>query len=88
MIRVECTVPSACVRYAFDLLHGDRDDLRRSLSSAAPCCGSTRRRCEPALIYIEHMEGDEGEAMFRQACRLGLAHRLEASGEPLQVGPV
>jgi bifunctional non-homologous end joining protein LigD len=27
---------------------------------------------EPALLYSEHMEGEEGEAMFRHACRLGL----------------
>ena len=30
------------------------------------------RGAEPALLYSEHMEGDEGEAMFRHACRLGL----------------
>jgi bifunctional non-homologous end joining protein LigD len=27
---------------------------------------------EPAILYSEHMEGEDGEAMFRHACRLGL----------------
>ena len=31
-----------------------------------------RMGAEPAILYSEHMEGDEGEAMFRHACRLGL----------------
>ena len=26
----------------------------------------------PAILYSDHMEGEEGEAMFRHACRLGL----------------
>jgi bifunctional non-homologous end joining protein LigD len=26
----------------------------------------------PALLFSEHVEGEEGEAMFRHACRLGL----------------
>ena len=35
---------------------------------------STTRRSQagPALIFSEHMEGAEGEAMFRYACALRL----------------
>ena len=30
------------------------------------------KRAGAAILYSDHMEGDEGEAMFRHACRLGL----------------
>jgi hypothetical protein len=41
-------------------------------SSAGPCCGRITAKAGPELLYSDHMEGDEGEAMFRHACRLGL----------------
>jgi bifunctional non-homologous end joining protein LigD len=30
------------------------------------------KRAAPVLIYSEHLEGDDGEAMFRHACAMGL----------------
>ena len=30
------------------------------------------RKGAPVLIFSEHMDGADGEAMFRHACRLGL----------------
>src|SRR5215218_7110556 len=63
---------TACL-YAFDLLHVGRDDLRRyELVERRALLRKYLRGAEPALLYSEHMEGDEGEAMFRHACRLGL----------------
>jgi bifunctional non-homologous end joining protein LigD len=63
---------TACL-YAFDLLHVGRDDLRTyELVERRALLRKYLRGAEPALLYSEHMEGDEGEAMFRHACRLGL----------------
>ena len=30
------------------------------------------RKAAPALLYSEHMVGQDGEAMFRHACAMGL----------------
>jgi ATP-dependent DNA ligase len=30
------------------------------------------RKAGPALIFSEHMDGEDGESMFRHACALGL----------------
>jgi bifunctional non-homologous end joining protein LigD len=30
------------------------------------------KRAAPVLVYSEHLEGDDGEAMFRHACAMGL----------------
>jgi bifunctional non-homologous end joining protein LigD len=62
----------ACL-HAFDLLSVDGEDLRplpllarrtrlQALFAAAP----------PALRFSEHMDGPDGERMFRHACALGL----------------
>ena len=63
---------TACL-YAFDLLHVGRDDLRTyELVERRALLRKYLRGAEPALLYSQHMEGDEGEAMFCHACRLGL----------------
>jgi bifunctional non-homologous end joining protein LigD len=30
------------------------------------------RKAPPALLFSEHMDGQDGEAMFRHACAMGL----------------
>jgi bifunctional non-homologous end joining protein LigD len=63
---------SACL-YAFDLLHLDTTDLRRTeLVGRRAMLGKLLRKAGPALIFSEHMDGADGEAMFRHACKLGL----------------
>jgi bifunctional non-homologous end joining protein LigD len=63
---------TACLR-AFDLLHLGADDVRpltlaerRALLTEA---SEARRRRDP--LY-EHLDGADGEAMFRHACAMGL----------------
>ena len=40
-------------------------------SSAGRCSGSTLS-APPALLYSDHLDGQDGEAMFRHACAMGL----------------
>jgi ATP-dependent DNA ligase len=50
-------------------------DAFASRPGPAPAAGVLRkhlRKALPALLFSEHVEGEEGEAMFRHACRLGL----------------
>jgi ATP-dependent DNA ligase len=42
-----------------------------SLSSAGPWRKYVKG-AEPALLYSDHMVGDDGKAMFRHACAMGL----------------
>jgi bifunctional non-homologous end joining protein LigD len=70
--RINIGAATACL-YAFDLLHVGRDDLRRyELVERRALLRKYTAKAGPALLYSDHMEGDEGEAMFRHACRLGL----------------
>jgi bifunctional non-homologous end joining protein LigD len=63
---------SACL-YAFDLLHLNTTDLRPvELAGRRTMLRKLLRTAGPALIFSEHMEGQDGEAMFRHACALGL----------------
>src|SRR5437763_11106506 len=66
--RGDCA--SACF-FAFDVLMLGGDDLRplplslrRNMLAELPIDG--------ALQFSEHMQGPDGEAMFRHACRMGL----------------
>jgi bifunctional non-homologous end joining protein LigD len=64
--------PLACL-YAFDLLHLGPDDLRPlPLSERRALLRRHLRKAPPALLFSEHMEGEEGPAMFRHACAMGL----------------
>ena len=40
----------------------------------------------PALLFSEHMQGADGEAMFRHACGMGLEGSCR-SGPPAATGP-
>lgn len=62
----------ACL-YAFDLLHLGRDDLRGlELVERRALLRKHLAKTGPALIFSEHMEGSDGEAMFRHDCAMGL----------------
>jgi hypothetical protein len=80
---------TACF-YAFDLLHLGVGDLQPlELCERRALLRAQLRKAQPALLYSEHLDGKQGEAMFRHACRLGLrGHRLEACRQPLQIRPV
>ena len=63
---------SACL-YAFDLLWLEAQDLRGvELIGRRRMLQKALKRAGPALRFSEHMEGADGEAMFRHACALGL----------------
>ena len=62
----------ACL-YAFDLLHLGREDLRPlELANRRGVLKKLLRKGAPVLIFSEHMDGADGEAMFRHACATGL----------------
>ena len=63
---------TACL-YAFDLLHVGDEDLRGlALVERRALLRRHLKRAAPALLYSEHMDGQDGEAMFRHACAMGL----------------
>jgi hypothetical protein len=62
----------ACL-YAFDLLVVGAEDLRGlTLVERRALLREHLKHTGAAIIYSEHMEGADGEAMFRHACGLGL----------------
>src|SRR3954447_25509201 len=62
----------ACL-YAFDLLLVGAKDLRGlTLIERRALLREHLKHTGAAIIYSEHMEGADGEAMFRHACGLGL----------------
>ena len=63
---------SACL-YAFDLLHLESQDLREvELIGRRRILQKALKKAGPALIFPEHLDGPEGEAMFRHVCDMGL----------------
>jgi bifunctional non-homologous end joining protein LigD len=59
--------------YAFDLLALDGDDLRRDpLEVRKATLASVLARAAPGLRLNEHIEHEDGETVFRHACRMGL----------------
>ena len=63
---------SACL-YAFDLIWLEAQDLRGvELIGRRRMLQKALKKAGPALRFSEHMEGADGEAMFRHACAMGL----------------
>jgi bifunctional non-homologous end joining protein LigD len=59
--------------YAFDLIELNGDDLRRDpLEVHKATLASILKKAAPDLRFNEHLEHDDGEAVFRHACKMGL----------------
>jgi bifunctional non-homologous end joining protein LigD len=62
----------ACL-YAFDLLLSGAEDLRGlTLVERRALLREHLKHTAAAIIYSEHLDGQDGEAMFRHACAMGL----------------
>ena len=55
-----------------DRLLGDEDLRRRPLHERRARLAAVLEGGSAALRFSEHMEGEHGPAMFREACRMGL----------------
>ena len=59
--------------YAFDLIELNGDDLRREpLEVRKATLASILKKAAPGLRFNEHIEHDDGETVFRHACKMGL----------------
>jgi bifunctional non-homologous end joining protein LigD len=59
--------------YAFDLIELNGDDLRRDpLQVRKATLTSVLAKAAPGIRFNEHLECDDGEIVFRHACKLGL----------------
>jgi bifunctional non-homologous end joining protein LigD len=59
--------------YAFDLVELDGEDLRRDpLEVRKATLVSVLARASAGIRFNKHLEFDDGETVFRHACRLGL----------------
>jgi bifunctional non-homologous end joining protein LigD len=59
--------------YAFDLIELNGDDLRRDpLEVRKATLASVLSKAGPGLRLNEHLEHEDGEVVFRHACKLGL----------------
>ncbi len=59
--------------YPFDLIELNGDDLRRDpLEVRKATLASVLAKTGPGLRLNEHLEHDDGEVVFRHACKLGL----------------
>jgi bifunctional non-homologous end joining protein LigD len=59
--------------YAFDLIELNGDDLRRDpLAVRKATLASVLAKAAPGIRFNEHIEHDDGETVFRHACKLGL----------------
>ena len=59
--------------YAFDLIELNGDDLRRDpLEVRKATLASILAKAAPGLRFNEHMEHEDGDTVFRHACKLGL----------------
>jgi bifunctional non-homologous end joining protein LigD len=59
--------------YAFDLIELNGDDLRRDpLAVRKVTLTSVLAKAGLGIRFNEHLEFDDGEAVFHHACRMGL----------------
>ncbi len=59
--------------YAFDLIELNGTDLRREpLQVRKATLASVLVKAGPGIRFNEHLEYDDGETVFRHACKLGL----------------
>jgi bifunctional non-homologous end joining protein LigD len=74
--------------YAFDLIELNGDDLRRDpLEVRKATLASLLVKAGPGLRLNEHIEHDDGEVVFRHACKLGLEGIVsKRKGSPYRSG--
>jgi bifunctional non-homologous end joining protein LigD len=59
--------------YAFDLIELNGDDLRQDpLEVRKATLTSVVAKAGAGIRFNEHLEADDGEAVFRHACKMGL----------------
>jgi bifunctional non-homologous end joining protein LigD len=59
--------------YAFDLIELNGDDLRRDpLEVRKATLASVLAKAGPGLRLNEHLDHEDGEVVYRHACKLGL----------------
>ena len=76
---------TACL-YAFDLLLGEEDLRGLALVERRALLREHLKSAGAAIIYSEHLEAKDGEAMFRHACRMGLEGSCR-SASTAAIGP-
>ena len=71
--------------YAFDLIELNGDDLRRDpLVVRKATLASVLAKAAVGIRFNEHLEFDDGEAVFHHACRMGLEGIVsEAEDSPI-----
>jgi ATP-dependent DNA ligase len=76
--------------FAFDLLELDGRDLRREpLEVRKATLASVLRKTGSGMQLNEHLEHEDGEVVFRHACKDGpRGHRVEAARLALPLGPL
>jgi bifunctional non-homologous end joining protein LigD len=74
--------------YAFDLLELNGDDLRHDpLEVRKATLASVLNKAGPGLRLNEHIEHDDGETVFRHACKMGLEGIVsKRKGSPYRSG--
>jgi bifunctional non-homologous end joining protein LigD len=74
--------------YAFDLIELNGDDLRREpLEVRKATLSSVLAKASPGLRLNEHLEHEDGEIVFRHACKLGLEGIVsKRKGSPYRSG--
>jgi bifunctional non-homologous end joining protein LigD len=74
--------------YAFDLIELNGDDLRRDpLEVRKATLASVLAKAGPGLRLNEHLEHEDGEVVFRHACKLGLEGIVsKRKGSPYRSG--
>jgi bifunctional non-homologous end joining protein LigD len=74
--------------YAFDLIELNGDDLRREpLEVRKTTLASVLTKAGPGLRLNEHLEHDDGDVVFRHACKMGLEGIVsKRKGSPYRSG--
>jgi bifunctional non-homologous end joining protein LigD len=79
---------AAVFLYAFDLIELNGDDLRRDpLEVRKATLASVLAKAGPGLRLNEHLEHQDGELVFRHACKMGLEGIVsKRKGSPYRSG--
>jgi bifunctional non-homologous end joining protein LigD len=74
--------------YAFDLIELNGDDMRRDpLEARKATLASVLVKAASGLRFNEHIEHDDGETVFRHACKMGLEGVVsKRKGSPYRSG--